>query len=432
MITHIHEHYNGSDNKKECNFNGYLNYDKKEYFYQFYRKKKNEFVDCYRIYSDEANNTHYVSNSYFIGVDWIVQNESAIYIQPKLNKENPETDYFKMLLYALKHNDVFNNTDDLFKIKWDSPQIEITHEEDLLTPLLVIKFIKVLEIIVRKGLKKSYYRVERNLNSRIKGKVLVGKTIKENLLKNKTLNTVCSFDEFGVNGLENRLLKKTLVFIQQYLPILQKSISDNYIRNTFNFINPAFEQVSAEVSLHDVKHTKTNAFYKEYEEAIRLAKLILKRFGYNLSNVEKKEKIPTPPFWIDMSNLFELYVLGLLKDKFKNNIIYHPTYRSKELDYLLTNPPMIIDAKYKPQYNSSFVLDDVRQISGYSRMHKVYEKLEIEKDKLIDCLIIYPDQKSEQTDLSNFETIIKQDAAKSNEYVGFYKMGIKLPMIINK
>lgn len=204
----------------------------------------------------EINNVNRkIHTNYYVGTDWL-NPEIAVYVEPKLNdKSDVQTDYLCMLFSALKHPGIAKYTGDLFEIKWDAPQIEITQQQDLLTPLLVVQFLRVVQEIVRKGLKKSYYRVERNLYSKVKGKILVGKTIKQNLLKNKPLNTYCSFDEFGVNGLENRLLKMALIFVQRYLPTLKIPHSEEYTTQVFNYIIPAFEFVSEEVTLNDIKHS---------------------------------------------------------------------------------------------------------------------------------------------------------------------------------
>lgn len=428
MLAVISEHYNGMDPKRVYDFDGNLPLITEDYVYQFTRKRKNEKIDCFRISSDYENGQHAIANSYFIGVDWIIEKQQAIYVHPKLNKDSRETNYLNMLFSALKHSEVAAYTEDLYEIKWDKEQIEITQQQDLLTPLLVVQYLRIVKEMVRKGLKKSYYKVENNLYAKVKGKVLVSQTIKKNLFNNKPLNTYCSYEEFGLNSLENRLLKKALVFIQRYLPNIKNLKAEEYTTEVFNFINPAFEFVSEEVNLNDIKYTKTNIFYKEYEEAIRLAKLILKRFGYNISNTEQN-KILTPPFWIDMSKLFELYVLGLLKDQFKNKVVYHPAYDDHELDYLLLDPPMVIDAKYKPKYLNVEDKDDARQLSGYARLKEVYKRLEFPEDKVIDCLVIYPDQECKNEDLSEFDTLINDPASKSDKYVNFFKIGIKLPLV---
>lgn len=384
-----------------------------------------------------TNNT--VHTQYYVGVDWISTNK-AIYVAPKLNTKISEsesavesgdifeTDFIKMLFHCLKYQDIGSELDNLFEIKWDKPKIDIHQNIDHLTPLLVVQFLGLVKKIVRKGLKKTYYKVENNLYSRIKGRVLVSRTLKENVFKNKNLNTCCCYDEFGLDGIENRLIKRALLFIRNYLSVYNTINNDAYIQNMFNYITPAFETVSDEVDLIEIRFTKTNPFYKEYEEATKLAKIILKRFGYNISNVGK-QTIQTHPFWIDMSKLFEFYALGLLRDQFKNNVLYHPTYNSKELDYLLLAPPMVIDAKYKPRYKYSNVLEDARQLSGYSRMQKVYDKLKLEKHKNIDCLIIYPNQENGVKDLDGFIELLQSPNSIISEYVQFYKIGIKLPIV---
>lgn len=416
-----HHHYYYSDVAQETDF---TEIPKPILFLQ------NEKSICFEVNVQ----TRKIQTNYYIGVDWIIENKKAIYVEPKLNNNSTQqTDYLTMLFSALKHPEVAKHTDDLFEIKWDKSPIAIEQHQDLLTPLLVVQYLRLVKEIVRKGLKKSYFKVENNLYAKVKGKVLVSQTIKQNLVKNKPLHTYCSYDEFGLNGLENRLLKKALVFIQRYLPNIKNLQSEKYTSEIFNYINPAFEFVSEEVNLHDIKHTKTNAFYKEYEEAIQLAKLILKRFGYNVSNTQEKT-IKTPPFWIDMSKLFELYVFAKLKELFpsKGEVEYHIKTNRQELDFIINSKDkryqMVVDAKYKPQYKDENISkEDIRQVSGYARMKSIYKKLGMEDkhNEVIDCLIIYSDQKADRKDFVNGNF----NFTPENNYVKFYKIGIELPVV---
>ena len=279
----IHEHF---DEPKEFEFQA-------EVKTIFFRNDNKNL--CFQAIQ-KADNKHHLFSSYYIGVDWIEINKTAVYVQPKINKNSPETDYLKMLFTALKQPDAQKDTKNLFEIKFDAPYIAIDQEQDLLTPLLVVHFLQVMKTIVRKGLKKSYYKVENNLNGRVKGKIVISETLKNHLSKNNLTHTVCRYEEFGYNGLENRLLKKTLLFVQRYLPATRIKDSEIFAQEAFNFILPAFINVDDAIELNDIKHTKINSFYKEYTEAIRLARLILKRFGYNISSVDPKQKIKTPPF----------------------------------------------------------------------------------------------------------------------------------------
>lgn len=401
----------------------------KELYQKTFIKKhrgKDASLPCYAINRlDEETNQYEINTGFFIGLDWIETNKSALYVAPKLNKNAQEIDFISMLLASLKHDAVTNEIKELFVVKWDKPTIEITQKQDLLTPFLVVEFLSLLKQIVRKGLKKSYYKVEQNLQGRVKGKIQISKTIKKNLVKSKNLYTYCSFDEFGVDNKENRLLKKALLFIKRYLPTYTQLTNHNDLQNTFNYINPAFIQVSDNIQISEIKQTNINVFYKEYEQALYLAKLILKRFGYNISNTIK-DKVKSPPFWIDMTKLFELYVLGLLKDRFQNQVKFQYKYYGNELDYLLNNDQyqMVIDAKYKLRYLKGKHDEDIRQISGYARLKKVYETLNKKQGEVIDCLIIHPDQ-------NGFENLleVKLKEKPIEHYYDVYKVGVKLPLV---
>lgn len=389
-------------------------------------KGEDASLPCFSINKiDEGVNQYKIKTGFFIGLDWIETNKSALYIAPKLNKKAQEIDFIGMLLASLKHDAATKEIEELFLVKWDKPTIEITQKQDLLTPFLVVEFLSLLKQIVRKGLKKTYYKVEHNLQGRVKGKVQISKTIKHNLIKSKNLYTYCSFDEFGIDNKENRLLKKTLQFIKRYLPPYSQLTKNKELQDIFNYINPAFIQVSDQIEVTEIKQTKSNVFYKEYKQALYLAKLILKRFGYNISNTVK-DKIQSPPFWIDMTKLFELYVLGLLKDRFQNQVKFQCKYYGNELDYLLNNEKyqMVIDAKYKLKYLKGKHNEDIRQVSGYARLKKVYDDLNKKQGEVIDCLIIHPDQ-------NGFENLLEVNFKEKpiDHYYDVYKVGVKLPVV---
>ena len=373
--------------------------------------------------------------SYCVGVDWIECGEHALYVEPKLNADGvPQTDYLGMLFSALKHPDLINQTHDLFEIRFDDVPIEIEQQNDLLTPLLVVQFLQVVRTIVRKGLKRSYYPVEKNYSATIKGKILVAKTVKHNITKHRQIDTVCRHEEFGFNGLENRLLKKTLGFVQRYLPCVRDLNAAVALKAVFGYIRPAFEDISEEVADHELRQTPANVFYREYSEGIRLAKLILKRFGYNISNAQPRKFITTPPFWIDMSKLFELYVLGLLKDRYQNAVQVQEHVHSGYPDFLLNteSEKFIIDAKYKRVYGGGFDVADVRQLSGYGRDRDTLKKLGYHKDvwssTVVRCLVIYPDLPILPNRTNGPTTEIALGSkVEISEFEQFFKLPVKLP-----
>ncbi|CAM4223830.1 5-methylcytosine restriction system specificity protein McrC [Psychrobacter arenosus] len=376
--------------------------------------------------------------SYFIGADWLVKNQQAIYVAPKISESDKQVDYLGMLHSCLTHDTIAKNTKDLYHIKLNEPFIEIDQQMDLLTPLLIIQFLRILKSVVKKGLKQSYYKVERNLNSRIKGKVLIAQNIKKNVVRNKVTNTVCSYEEFGFDSIENRVLKHTLSFVRRYLSQYPEYLGS--MRYLIDYCIPAFESVSDKVNLYELKTVKRNSFYKEYQEALKLSKIILKRFGYHISEIDHNnvENISVPPFWIDMSKLFELYILGLLKDKYGDKILFQAKGSYGNPDYLLIDDmqPLIIDAKYRPTYqqdkNLSYIIEDIRQISGYARDVGILDKLgyhtvEEQSSSVVSCVVIYTDQ-DEGDKLPNSLT-----AGKSIKgFTKFYKVPISVPVLKNQ
>ncbi len=399
--------------------------------YYRYFPKKGENGLCYQLARNEEGQFHF-SSSYFVGTDWLEAGKQAIFIAPKLNTwsvesdQHSEIDFLQMLFKAFSESESFSEIESLCVVDWEALPIAISQQQDLLTPFLVIEYLMVLKNLVRKGLKRSYKKVEQNLYGRVKGKALVAKTIKYNLTQQKSLNTWCTYEELSLDHPENRLLKKALVFIKRYLPQFQALTNNALIRNTFNYISPAFEEVSETVDLKEIRHFKANAFFGEYSRALQLADYILKRFSHNITSASQT-LATTPPFWIDMARLFELYVLSLLKKRFGNQVVYHFKGPGSELDYLLNAPDQqfVIDAKYKPKYFRETDHADMRQVSGYARLREVYKYLGKDEKENIDCLIIYPDLVNGYQDLS--EVNLKRH--EIGQYVHMYKLGITLPRI---
>ena len=361
---------------------------------------------------------------------WFLKKQPFVYTE--LN-DKEQVDFLGMLIQSLEAPENLDHLHGLFHVDYDSPWIAIPEQKDRLSPILIVQFLKLVQRIARKGLKKSYYRVTGNLNSRIKGKILVGRQIKENLVKNRPTRTICNFQEYGFNTEENQFLKLVLEFVSSYLNQRHKFFDkeqNQHLRHILNYCLPSFEHVDTLNQKHERVHVTKNVFYKEYEEAIKIGCYILKRFSFNIDKASQSQT-STPPFWIDMSKLFELYVFGKLKKLFPERgvLTYHDDFRGgKQIDILIRAEGFkcVIDCKYKPRYESEDPsLEDKRQLAGYTRLKSVYNKLGVSYEKLINGLIIYSHQ-------ACAEEIEKKElfSKKIEEYIEFYKLGISLPNIV--
>lgn len=397
----------------------------------FYQKAFHYNTDMFCYHLRNENDSFTVDTNYFIGVDWLVPGQAAVYVEPILN-EKEQVNFLGMLLQSLEASENLEHLEGLFHVDYDSPWISIPEQKDRLSPLLIVQFLKLVQRIVRKGLKKSYYRVTENLDSRIKGKILVGQQIKENIVKNRLTKTICNYQEYGFNIKENQFLKLVLEFVSSYLNLNNQFFNkdqNQQLRHILSYCMPSFEHVDSLKQKHDRIHVMKNVFYNEYEEAIKIGGYILKRFSFNI-NKTSQSQTSTPPFWIDMSKLFELYVFGKLKKLFPypSALTYHDNFKGgKQTDILIREDgyKCVIDCKYKPRYeNQDPSLEDKRQLAGYARLKSVYKKLDVQADKIIKGLIIYSHQ-----DCS--EQIKKEQLFEYgiDEYVDFYKLGVRLPVL---
>ena len=401
------------------------------------RKLKDEMCIRFDYIRDRAE----FQTSYFVGVDWLIENKQAVYVQPKQNDERVEIDYIGMLLNAIQEPENISHLDELVTIDFHRPTIKIKQSQDILSPFLIAQFLQLLKQIVRKGLKKSYYTVTENLNARVKGKILVTTNIKTNTVVGRNSHTVCQYQVFGINCDENKILKKAFQLSRNVLDQYESGINMQVLQNIISYINPAFEQVTVDIDNNRIKQFKPNPVYKEYEQAIKLALLILKRFSYTITQAEN-HLINTPPFWIDMSKLFELYTFSLLRKVFPGacEVRYHiAKIQRQELDFLIKSADgkykYVVDTKYKPHYEEHKVkVEDIRQLCGYARIKSVYDDLGC-KDytEILKCLVIYSHQNcDEELKKEHFGISTDNDIKKIREesgYVEFYKLGVRLPEI---
>lgn len=400
------------------------------------KRDREEHELCLKLVRSE--NAIKATGSYYVGIDWIKEGELAVQVSPKMN-DGFEVDYVRMLNDALCEPENFGHLNDLVTIFFDKPSIRVPQQQDLLSIFLITEYLNILQRIVAKGLKKSFYVVENNLENKVKGRILIGENIHKNLVKGRITSNVCRYQVYDIDSPENRILKKALRFCMKQLEVYRHAIDTKTIERKARYIKPYFANVGDDVSLKTIKTYKGNPVFKEYNQAVEFAQLILRRYSYDIS-LAGRHDIDTPPFWIDMSKLFELYVFHHLRQVFngKDEVQYHLKAHYQELDYLL-NPiewhePYVIDAKYKPKYKETIGItkDDAREVSGYARLSSVYDELNLDEETAlpIKCLIIYPDQEKEE----RFDFTRNQEPAfeKVSGYARFYKIGIKLPEIQNQ
>lgn len=174
------------------------------------------------------------NGSYFVGIDWIKEGELAIQVNPKMNN-GFEIDYVRMLNEALCEPENYEHLKDLITIHFDKPSIDISQQQDLLSIFLITEYINILQRIVKKGLKKSFYMVEENFSNKVKGRILVGQTIHKNLTKGRITNNICRYQVYDIDSPENRILKEALCFCKRQLEIYKHAFDTTVLEQKVTY-----------------------------------------------------------------------------------------------------------------------------------------------------------------------------------------------------
>ncbi|MCR4826621.1 MAG: McrC family protein [Bacteroidales bacterium] len=365
--------------------------------------------------------------SYFIGAAWLIPDELAVVVTPKM----PDVDFVQMFLAALevdtqKESDYFAQC---YGIQFDEPQIE-THEElNQLTPLLVLHFISLLERLVKHGLKKDYLLHEENLKAKVKGRILFGKHLKTNVFQQRSDRMYCQYQEYTDDIPENRLLKKALLFSERILDrcdSLKRQSQYPDVQLRLNRLKASFSHISDDIEPYQVQKLSSNKLFKGYKEAIKVAKMILRRFDYSIREASSEQR-STPPFWIDMARLYEMWVLCKLQKCSINPVLFQEFgfYGRQVADFVIREENLILDAKYKPKYMEDWVdIDDIRELSGNARDERLLPNLP--EDYTPRCIILYPGNTDELK--SESDILFEQQGQKIPHYRNFYKISVPLPV----
>lgn len=370
--------------------------------------------------------------SYVIGAEWIDQKE-ALVVTTKRGME--EIDFLTMFMTCFSSDLSVESFAEIYNVDSEAPAIQAPALKGVLSPLIVLHFLGVVSRI--KTLKKGYVHYSENLK-KVKGHIQVMKNERKNISSKRFDRVFCNYDEYTVDIPENRLIKKALLFSSQILRTITENHSiGNKVKLMLSKSLALFENVTDEVQIKEVSLIKGHKLFSEYNEAVRLAKLILRRYDYSISKTSSLDE-NVPPFTLDMSLLYEHYVYGLLYDAYGDKISYQYKGKTGSPDFLYCSSSFkaILDTKYIPKYeNVSLDNNVIRQLSGYSRdipilRHLGYEDIDEESPiPNVPCVIIYP---KEGHDVKNpFANKRLRDLCTTpvRKLARFYKVCVPLPVV---
>ena len=368
-------------------------------------------------------------SSYYIGLSEI--NGQHIQVLPKL--EN--LDFMSLFSSALLYQPSSEYFSSCYDINWEKEIYASTELYNILTPLLVMQYLNILDKLVGKGLKRDYITIEENLHSKIRGKLKPIANWRKNEIKKKEDYFFCQYQVFSANIPVNRLLKKALdisILLLGNVRSRSRNMTGLAFLSSKMKLIEAFKNIDSNVRLESIRNYKFDKLNMYYSEAIKLAKCIIRHQDNALTDGSGKKKVPL--FWIDMSRLYEVYVLGILQTHYPNNILFQVkgSYGT-QCDYLHIGEGIVLDAKYKLWYSSyngrrshvDSMVADIREISAYARDER-FLNLMNNNVSTPKCVIIHPDE--ETTNLG----AVLSDSVKNNKVEGyrdFYRLSIDLPRL---
>ena len=163
-------------------------------------------------------------------------------------------------------------------------------------------YIQEVRRLVKNGIKSSYLNQEENLNV-YKGKLLVNEHLKQNIVHKERFYV--AFDEYQANCPQNRLIKSTLLKLQQLTGSAQNSKEIRQLLVSFELVEPS---KNYEKDFSKVVIDRTT---KCYEVLLKWSKVFLKNKSFSMfSGTESARALLFP-----MEKVFEAYVAKNLKKR---------------------------------------------------------------------------------------------------------------------
>ncbi len=347
----------------------------------------------------------------FIGAVWLgeKENKTPLIVESKFSKMN----YMSMYLACAEDPIISNHLKNCFDFWPEEPSIEAENLPKL-SELLIAAFLRELNELCTRHLRKHFERETNNLRGRVKGKILLHRQVKQNLAHGREDRVFCSYQTINDDIPENRVLRAALEQSAKFFnsrpdhkPVLHRWIHSN---------RSALSGVSVvAVKKADFRHLRVRGSFSHYRRAIELAKFVLLRLGTN-PHAEAKDNISTPPFAINSAELFERYAEKILRKKYSELEVGYNIKSNKKGFNVTVRPDFwvpknsdkitkILDAKYKNRKeieNEELEKtikpsrEDIFQMIAYSRHQGLLEKLDCESNNQIELTLVYPDFEQEE------------------------------------
>lgn len=333
-----------------------------------------------------------ISSRHYVGQVWgpkiqETQKRVSIIVLPKKpqNADNSIVDPFQMAQECFRYGEIAGRMRGCFYFWPDEEPLQSHFDRDCVRFFVIAFYLNALAELCKRHLRNEFIRIQENLCSKAKGKILVHQNLRLNSVRGRIDRMCCQYQKHSMNSPENQILRAAL---EQCLKEIRRN-NNMFQRTKVHEWSLHCDRALSGVTLRRINMAEFQSIHlgglkKAYKKPLELAKWVLKLLGNDPNKVPdascRRETIF--PFAIAMDMLFERYCEALLsmedgcKVLFAGNENFGTGMSKVRPDFIVENNDeyKVLDAKYKYNWiNDSSYRCDVFQVVAYTR-HNIVKK----------------------------------------------------------
>ena len=324
----------------------------------------------------------------------------------RVDSKFPQMDYVGMFLRCADHPTVGGHMESCLTFWPEQAPIE-TEKAEAFCVLVASAFLRELNDLCARRLRRNFIREEANLSGKAKGKIPAAENIRRNVLRGRAERVFCAFQSVSDDILENRILRAALERASVFLFSRPEGSGGDDLRRWVRACRSALRGVSAvRVRGGDFAGARVRGAFSHYRRPLRLARAVLESTGFDL---EGNRPSAVSPFALNSAELFERWA--------ELRLLERPDFTGLRAGYARGNTfaweggeiavrpdfwipartdeaAMILDAKYKPSPKNIREVSrkDIYQMVAYSRHRRLLrDKLEVDETGEVRLALLYPE-----------------------------------------
>lgn len=250
-----------------------------------------------------------------------------------------------------------------FEIMDKDPKVPVDaeHQKDFLIFQIVL-FMNRLHELCQKTIRYQPVFVKENLLGKVKGRILINEQLRVNEAVGRQDRMYCQFQKLSIDCLENRILIAAMEKSMRYLAQKGLITSLSHLTEQYAYCSRILQSVTlTDIRPQDFRGLRFNGVFRLYKKATELAKPIIEGIGLADSDIENNKITEVPPYYINITLLFEYYCRVLVKEALNaiGGYSLKEYYTFKEINSRKYQDFNVFDDDKKSGILSPFLIPDI-------------------------------------------------------------------------